>query len=275
MPVFRKRSGSNFSRSTRPFKRSRFTRRPVRSRFARSRFTRRTTTISAQLGNTGRSLFRSRKISGRRWRGALLADTRFKPHYRSVLDRLRNDLTGIGVTAALFYATAPFDSTIGNEPWAAGGGLQAIDAAVAVPTFSSSAIVIRGGIHRICFSNNSAVDSIRVRLWGVWAHVSPNFASIPTAGSPVATLWDPSLTSDFAGNFKIIMHREFILLPGSRPYEVFQRIRPQKIDLAEYRLGGNKFHWFYTLSQTTDINALADNVTIVLSYNLSLVGDAI
>lgn len=245
--------------------------RNTRSRF--SRFSSRTASVNAQLGNSTSFGYRKRMIPKRAWRSALLNETRFKAHYRSLRDVGLTFGVPAGVTTATVGVIIPLPGT--NPFWLAANGAQPIDLAIAVPIFDNSSIVLRGGVARISFSNNDLTsDSYRLRIWGMWSKSNGSPTSLPAG--PVPTMYDPTVTADLASQeLTIAYFRETFLLPGNKPYEIFHRFKPQKIDFNAYTNDNLKFFWFFTISQTSDVLAVSPGVTIVSSTSVSFAGDVL
>lgn len=269
--AFRKRvfAGRNGSR---PFKRSRFTNR-FRFRNARFKGRRNGTMMSGQMGNVSRSGFRKRMIPKRVYRSLLMKDTMFKPHFRSVFTNAFTLTTPLGLGQASFFDSVALSAV--TPFWTVAGGAQPIDLGVPVAIFDPSSIVLRGGLSRITFTNNSTADSVRIQLYVMWAQDSADASTIPPNGTLVPTSWEPTVAPDLTNNFKMMYRREFILLPGSRPMCISHRYKPQKIDSHEFLNASSKLHFMYTLEQTSNVNLGAESVTVVLDYNLSFVGDVL
>lgn len=232
-------------------------------------------TVSAQAGNYITPKYRSHRISSRSWRNNLLSTTRFKPHYRSVHSIFAVVNTPIGVTTATKVNLIPLKHLAGgaNYFWTTGGGAQAIDNGVAVPTFNNSSIVLRGGRASMSIGNNSLVDSVRLRIWLLWVKPGSDKAGFD-ALTPVPTQWDPTMYPDFYESFKMVQSWEHILLPSSRPFEVVKMLKAQKIDFDAYQNDEWELAFTFTIAQCTDIDTpVTSAVTYVNSYSLSFTGD--
>lgn len=257
-------------------KRSSGSSRTVRRRFHRRRRTRRPQqklkAYSGEYGKTYSTGFKTKKTKGTKYRRHLWDSTLYKAHFRSIaglsaIVSTPNDT----IQATLERRRALFNGI--DNFWTAAGGSTTIDAGVAVPTFGRT-IVIRGGILRLTITNNSTDDTLKVKVWLVWAN--------PTTESPIATPatvpfeWDPSCSADFTQFGKVMAQRETTLLPLSRPMEVVWRLQPQKIDRDTF--GGNagrQFFWWYSIGQlnNTEIVPAAESATVINTFNISFVGD--
>lgn len=231
--------------------------------------------ISAQLGNYVQPKYRSRKLSSSSWRRNLLASTRFKPHYRSIATVSSIASTPTNVTQATKVNLIPLKHIVGgaNYFWTAGGGCQQIDAGVAVPSFSNSSIMLRGGRASMSIGNNSTVDSVRLRIWLLWTRAGSDKGGF-NAVTTVPTQWDPTVWPDFYESFKLVQSWEHILLPASRPFEIIKMLKAQKIDFDAYQGDDWELCFTFTIAQCTDIDTpTASSVTYVTSYSLSFCGD--
>jgi len=272
MAFFRKRSRSvqPFSRRTR-FKSS--GRRLVRR--GRRFGTRSMKGYSAQFGKSYSTTFRTRKIGLRRFRNHLWNSTLFKAHYRSVAGASTTIGTPNNTVEATLIRTRALHNDI-EQFYRVNGGITAIDTGILPPGFNSD-IILRGGIARISFSNHATDDAVKVKVWAVWANASPDLTIVPTPLT-VPAEWDPSIFADFRQFGKVLMQKESVLLPGSRPFEVTWRFKPQKIDDNTWSSEqGSQLYWLYSLSQmqnTEPITPTPEVITVVKTFNVSLSGDA-
>lgn len=249
------------------------------TRTSRFRSGRRGTVVTAYNANNSAYNFRSKRLSAKRWRNMIWNNTLQKQHFRSVFAFAGTGTAPTGVTA---MTTATFGSNLmlnlagGALPfWTAGGGAITADAAVPVPVFSQSSVVLRGGMSVISFANRSVADTVRMRVWAVYIKERPEAATLPPNGTFVPREWDPSVQADFAQSYRILYSREVLLLPGSRPMELKHRHRVKKIDDNDFLIeGGDQLMWMYTIAKSSDVDAIAEVVDIVVSYNLSFSGDA-
>jgi len=266
---FRKRS-----RSVAPFRRTarfRSGRRMVRR--GRRFGTRSMKGYSAQFGKSYTTTFRTRRIGLRRFRNHLWNSTLFKAHYRSIAGQSSIVSTPVNPVEATLVRTRALHNEV-EQFYRVNGGITALDGTTLPPSFNGD-ITLRGGYARIAFSNNSLVDAVKVKVWACWINHSPDLTIVPIS-SLVPVEWDPSCFSDFNQFGKVMMQKEGVLLPGSRPFEVTWRFRPQKIDDNTWAIEqGQQLYWVYSLSQMQNTNLTGENVTVVKSFNVSLSADAV
>lgn len=261
----RKRSGGVLRRSG---KKRRFTRRRRTTRNGR-------TTTSRASAATSVGTFRTRRTPARRWRRMLWNDTIAKQHYRSMDDIATPANTPNTIIDANFFQVAGLP----NSFWTPGGGAQAADPGVLVPTFSGD-ITLRGGIARIALANRvnpadtAPSDPVRCTVYAIWSN--SNTASFTFPVNPVPIMWDPSAIPDFHRYGRVLFRRETILKGDGEALQCYFKFKPQKIDQAIFNLGGSKLVWFIVLSQmtNTEATAVAENVDIVTSHSISFSADA-
>jgi len=269
MAFKRKRVNAPFMRSSRRRSTGRF----KSTRRRRSGATRSLTSRSSQFGKAAFNGFRSRKVRTSTFRRWLWRDTAYKAHYRSVA-ALSADVSTPNHTVQATWGTnrALFNGV--GDFWTTAGGATPIDEGTTVPTFGET-IVLRGGLARITFSSNATDDAVRIRCWAVWAKSNPAL----TISSPVPLEWDPSCWQDFARFGRVLDMREIMLIPGSRPFDMTWRYRPQKIDKEIFNTSnGNQLYWMYTISQTNNTEgppATAEVVRVTVSYNTSFSADEV
>lgn len=270
MAGFRKRvrAPKRFTRSTRMRRNGRFKGR------------RSTTNTGARNVRTGYDAsnanitFRRNKTSLRSYRANLWNSTKFMNHYRSVGGQaavaVNTPIFAVGGTTVTVVTHASLSST--TPFWLSTGGAQPIDNGVGVPLFSPSSIVIRGGKVRITLTNTSTDETVRARVWAVWAKSNQTQVIVP-ASAPIG--WDPTMIPDFSQAYKMLFGREVLLLPGARPMEVEAKLKIQKIDQDTFlnEVAG-KIIWFVTLSETFDIDGTVTAVGLQTSHSLSFTGDA-
>jgi len=255
-------------------------RRNVKKRTTKGKFVRRRrfggnrslTSRSAQFGKAAYNGFRTRKTSVKTFRNWLWRDTAYKAHYRSIAGFSGNVSTTNDTTLATFGANRALFNTVADF-WVPLGGANPIDLGTPVPTFGET-IILRGGISRITFASNSTDDAVRVRCWAVWANPNPTLNNI----SPVPIEWEPSCFEDFKRFGKIMDMREIMLIPGSRPFDMTWRYKPQKIDKEIFNTSnGSQLYWMYTVSQcnNTELIPAAETVTVTISYNVSFSADEV
>ena len=259
----RKRNGGNGSR-----KRARHSgarRRTIRRRNGRN------AVVSGQAGNTVNTRYRGRMLSRRGWTQALLSETRFKPHYRSLFTTSFTQVTPVGVNSCtksslvtLLPVATPF--------WTVAGGALPIDATVPVPTFNISSIVLRGGRSEVTIGDAN-VDACKLKVYTLY--VKPGADQVGfNALLNVPSMWDPSHYIDFQQSFKLLASKEYILLPGSRPVAMIRGISAQKIDTNLYNAGEGHIAYCFTIQQLTDIdNPVPANIIFTVSHSVSFVGD--
>jgi hypothetical protein len=263
MAFKRKRS----SGSSRPNKRRRTGRR--RNKFGRlhGELSRRIAGVSGQAGTIGKQGFRTKRMSGRSWRGLLWRETQSKQHYRSCGSGSGTQVTQISPASVVVQNTQVIPANFWASPF-----VQVAEDGVTPPSFIGD-LVIRGGKCSVSFcniGNGDTGDAVRCKLWMVWTNSHPDATLLPTGAVPAS--WDPSLIPDFQRLGKIIGFREFWLLPGSIPMEVSYRLRTQKVDRVVHNNGGETIIFIFTLAGH---NTGVDSVTEVTNFNLSFTGDIV
>lgn len=217
--------------------------------------------------------FRRKKTSVKTYRRRLWNSTIMKAHFRSVQSSLLGTMTTLPATATVPVLLTPALSSV-SPFWIAAGGAQPLDALVAVPLFSPSSIIIRGGVVKLSMTNRSVVNTIRVRVWLVWGKDNPGAAVAIPATAPRG--WDPSLVADFSQGYRIIFGREVLLLPGAHPLEVEGKLHVQKIDTDAFVTdGGRKLYWIATVEEVDDSDGVASIVGFDTRHNLAFSGDAV
>jgi len=237
------------------------------SRFARRRIARGaggTRFNSAQAGTVTTSGWRTKKISRRRWRKSLWDTTRHETHWRSIFSGTFQNATPNVINTAIQITVGAITGSF----WTVGEGLQPQDATEAAPFFAGD-LVLRGGMSKMTMSNNTSLDSIKVKVWTVWTTERPDFAILPT---PVPPEWDPSIVPEFERFGKPVGMREFFLLPGNRPVEITYRYKPRKIDKDIHAIGGHQLFWIIT-AYSSSPNDTGDNFTLQVTQNVSFSGD--
>lgn len=268
MAMKRKRSGGNqFAFGNK--RRRRFSaKRGVRRRGRRT-----CTYTSAQDGRPRAVGFRNKKISRSSWKSALWRDTRFKTHYRSILDRVSTVAMPTDTRSAVF-AFSPVHGDLAF--WSVNGGLQPINVGENIPEFRDD-LTIRGGMGSITFTNLDNADPVRVKLYLVWTIASPDFSVIPADQSVItlsAQSIDPTVLPDFEKVGKVLRGYDILLLPGQRPVTFWQRMPVQKLDQAVFQTsGGKRYWWFYFASQVSNIDSVNNTLRVQFGHNLSFCGD--
>lgn len=246
-------------------------------RSSRRRFGRRRNVVSAQAGNIINTRYHGRKLRARRWASALLSDTRFKPHYRSLLTNSFTQVTPLGVNGATktgLITLLPDPSVPGNFFfWTVAGGALPLDSGVGVPSFHDSSIVLRGGRSEVTVAVPGN-DGVKLKVYTLYVRAGADKTTF-NALTTVPTMWDPSHFVDFDQSFKLLGSREYILLPGSRPLSLWHSFRPKRIDLDSFRVGEQVLAYVFTIQQLTDVDVLPANVVFTVSHSLSFVGDTI
>lgn len=271
MAGFRKRT-----RAAQPWRRSTRARRNGRFNKNRRRVGNRTRNGTVRTGYTAANSninFTRKRGSLRVYRRKLWDTTLFKPHYRSILASSFVITTPIGANTGTFHSVRALSTLL--PFWTTAGGTQQIDALVVPPLFSPSTIVIRGGKVKTTVTNRSTDESVKVKIWCLWAKDAPTSVFIPANGTPFPEDWDPTLIPDFHQGFKVLFAREVMLLPGARPVELTCKLKVQKLDGDTFlNEAGRQVHWMYLISETDDSDATATTVGVSNSHNLSFVGDA-
>jgi hypothetical protein len=265
------------SRTRMPFRGRRRRFRRTRRRRFRRRFGRRRNVVSAQAGNIINTRYRSRKLRHSAWSRALLADTRFKPHYRSLLTNSFTLTSPVGVNAATksgLITLLPDPSVVGNFVfWSTPGGALPIDSTLPVPPFNDSTVVLRGGRSEVTIAVPGD-DGVKLKVYMVYIKDGANKTAF-NALTSVPTMWDPSHFVDFDQSFKLLSSREYILLPGSRPVSLWHKFRPSKIDWDSFRIGESVLAYVFTIQQLTDTDVLPAPVVFTVSHSVSFVADII
>lgn len=266
MAGFRKRV-----RATRPFRRSTRMRRSGKFKGRRAR-TRSRNVVTGYDADNANITFRRKRRSIRSYRRNLLNTTNFQNHYRSVLGQapvaVVTPISGPG-----FATTAAISSLQGSNPfWTVAGGAQLVDNAVGVPLFSPFSIVLRGGVVKLTATNRSTDETMRVRIWAVWARSNQTQVAIPTT---VPIGWDPTMIPDFSQAYRMLFGREVMLLPGARPVEISAKLRPMKIDQDSFiNEASTKIVWIVAVSETDDFDGTPSTVGVIAQHSLSFTGDA-
>lgn len=267
-----------YRRSRRGYRRTRRSRRRTR-RYGQRRM--RETATSTQWGKPVTLSYRSRRRGTRSgYRSTLFNTTKFKAHYRSVLNGAGNfNTTNDIATASVHLQRALFALQArggGNGFYQALGGALPIDAGVSVPTFNGN-IILRGGIARCSVQNNDGTNSIRAEVISIWsnAHPQDKFATDFT----VPAEWDPTCEADFH-RFGKILNRKLVYLKPRENLLVTHRFAPQKIDQPEFigsddilsdQPSGSTLFWMIKI---VPCNTVATNVIWSNTWNVSFSGDA-
>lgn len=252
-----------------------------RKRFGRSvQFTSQSARGSSALAITNR-----RRWSGRRFRRVIMKSTDQMVHYRCLRNTSNAQTTnalGLSNLASDVYVNFPFEY-LGVDFFTAAGGAIPVDGAIAVPTFNPSSIVIRGGTIYISISNMDATsgsgagfaaESLRVKFWYGFTNSRP--ANIPALfPSQQNQMWDPTCLVDFRENYGKIYYAGEVLLQGGQVFEFKRRLRPQKVDYAAFKQGGNQPFFMYQVCTIDHSAANNSPFTVKAGINISFSGDAV
>lgn len=262
--VYRRRT----TRPRRRFVRRRMGRAVRRSRLFATGSRRRDVTYTTQSTRGTRPVyFKSKRFNARAFRRQLVTDTRFKSHYRSygvvlgtVNSAADSTLLNISNIALLTNGIAPF--------WQSTGGAQPIDIGTSVPAFDGD-IIVRGG--KWMFNAINTTEKIlKVHVWYYWTQNRPTFSNIPTTA---LASFDPTTVGDFSHQVGRVMKAEMYILKPGEGFNWERRLRPQKMDQAEYIAQGSLPHILMGVQNLTD-NTI-NGVRVQTSWNLSFSADAI
>lgn len=232
---------------------------------------------SGQAGNVTNTRYRGRRLGRYSYGRALLSETFFKPHYRSLLTTSFTQTTPVGVNAATktgLITLLPDLTVAGSSKfWVPAGGALPIDATVAVPTFDDSTIILRGGRSEVTIAV-PGLDGVKLKVYLLYVKDGADKTTF-NALTTIPTMWDPSHFIDFDQSFKLLSSREYILLPGSRPIALWRGFRPEKIDWDSFRNGQSVLAYCFTIQQLTDTDVLPASVIFTVSHSLSFCGDVL
>ena len=265
---------------------------PRRRTFKKRRITRRTrrngnrssgrSTTSRASNATSVGTFRTRKTSLSTYRNMLWRDTAMKTHYRSVFDTqltpaMLTPNTSNSATLTIINGLPVFYTTAGGAVVANLGG--------AVPVFDGD-IILRGGIARIALANRveqtatQLTDNVRITVYAVWTGANPNTTVFPAIGTPVPTMWDPSLIPDFERFGKVMWKKEALLKADGESVQFYFKFKVQKIDQAVFNqvggVRGQQLVWMVLASQLSNTEGAPASETIdcLTSHNVSFSGDS-
>jgi len=266
MAMFRKRirASAPFSRNVR---RKRFVRRRRRSG------ARRVTSMTQFQGRGGMLNYRARKYGKRRWRRLLWNSTQHKSHYRSYFTSnatLSTPATIGASTISTFFARA--NSVATAFFWLAANGATPLDAGGAVPLFTGSDIILRGGkLGLMIAAGDLVTDQVLVKVWLVSTVVDPDLTLIST---PESLAWDPSVDPDFSTRIgKPILYRQAFLSTDMSDFDIQYRMKPQKIDQNVEAQLGKSYLWLVSATNLT--TAAATTVRVLPYWNLSFSADSV
>jgi len=203
------------------------------------------------------------------------------PHFRSVQDVGNIVITPNDITSSTITVLPGLPSLAGAEFFTVAGGLVTIDVGTLPPSIGRG-VVLRGGISKLTFANPNGPqnlgatsgDSIRVKVFAVWASADPTGIVIPTT---VPVSWDPTILADFKQFGRVLFTREFMLEPEGKAVDIVYRFRPWKIDRAIFNLLGSQLLWVIQSSQLTNTETVTagEQLTIVRGHNVSFSADQI
>lgn len=212
--------------------------------------------------------FRSKKISGRRWRNLLWTSTLQKAHYRSNGAFAQTLTTGAIPTNKSVTLIEALDNTVSTF-WIGTGGAVALDEGAALPGFEGD-IVIRGGKTSISFFNDSALNPVEMEAFYVIPASRPNYFNFPAT---VNIGWDPSQIVEFSKDIGKIIYRTKFLLEPLATSTIDRRLRVQKIDQGAWT-DGTRPKWIVTARDFSGSAVLTTNVVTSSYFNLSFSADA-
>lgn len=234
---------------------------------------RRNTSYTSKKGTGSAIPFRSRKISGRRYRSILWNDSILRTKYRTNFAFTQGQTTPLTSSAMSVVLYDAFGNTA-SPPWTVGGGALANDFGTPVPIFSGD-IIIRGGVLGIRISNQSA-DSQPQEV-KVFLLVTPNRSTTGAALAPPAISdqpvgFDLSQLTDFPSIYGKVLYSKTALIENSNVVEFVYRMRTHRIDRYQYAQAAKRFYWVVAVGGTE--TAAASTATVTQYWNASFVGDS-
>lgn len=259
-----------------------------RTTFRRRRIgKRKTATLTSQHGRgaTMLAMFRRKPFSARRYQRQLFRQTDSRAHYRSIrsiASALTTNNVALSLTASDVRVDFPLQY-LGANFWTAAGGASSNDPSVALPTFSNSTIVIRGGSIWYTFFNedptsqtdNFSGDGIKLKLW--FGYTNERVANVPAA-FPISAdnSWDPTILADLSENYGKIYYATEVLISPGQCFEFKRRLRPHKLEYNTFVNGGNQPFIFWQAINMKAVGGASNAVyTIKGGYNLSFSADAV
>ncbi|AXL65934.1 putative capsid protein [Giant house spider associated circular virus 2] len=255
------------SKSNRPFKKRRISRRKRRG-------SRKSVNFTSQSGRGTGLGFSRKRTSLRKFKRLLWDSSTAQTHYRSNFAFT----TAINTTAvaSTMSVTVIASRRFNNQNfWTTAGGAINPDGGT-IPTFVTNGdFTIRGGMYglRLCNAPDAAdtdKDAIQCIVYLVKSTKNWNSTNLP-ASVPVG--FDPSLVQDFQTNIGKIVYKKEFLLEDTNVAVIEKRMGLSKIDISEYQNSQSEFVWIILtgiVSGTT-----IKGVTVVPYYNLSFVGDTV
>lgn len=234
-----------------PMKKRRFTRRRRSMRRGRP------SALSSQKGNFTGSSYRTRRMSYRRYKGAVYKSLAFKESSRSVRS-LCNNLT----TSVLGAGQKEWTGfTLNDDFYTSAGGYTGAN------LFTTSKFVIKGG-KISCMIRNTSANPMRVEFGLVKTLTANGFA-----GGIFPTTADISYVTGFGQDFKLVSKiRNHILEPGDQ-CEVTYRL--------PFTIINDITNWNLEIGKLLIVWAVTNNTAGALTYlnerghNLTFVADAI
>lgn len=225
----------------------------------------------------------------RTWRRVIFRDTQAKAHYRSLGSGNQLVVTpalGTPNVSGVYMFPAMQIINAALSPFHAAGSVfwqrpqvQELDYLVTPPDFAGD-VVLRGGICRLLVGAYPDNVSIRVKAYAVWTKDTPDITLYSAYNNTSRQVeFDPSLIPDFTTKFGKILYSKQAMVPVGEQFEIVHRLKPQKIDQNVYvgsaaEPAGNQLWWLLIVAPL-DSNALANNLTVVNSYNVSFSADAV
>lgn len=239
---------------------------PKRGKFKKRRTTRRRRGYNSNSatrwtgGTTDTGLFRTRRVSIKKWRRQLWDATNMMTHMRSVGAQTHATATPASlITCTISFVTG--DDNGVAVPWDPSGGLIGV-------AFQNS-IVMRGGMHKITCTNDTAITTpLVLTIFGILSGDGYNPAGFPTS-APIG--WEPSLFEDFKPKIGSVVCRRSYIMGNQDTVTLSYRRKIHKIDESEWIAGKRRFYWIIVSNNVE--TAVAQSVTVVRSFNYSLTGD--
>lgn len=251
----------------------------------------RTTTFGTRtLNATNAFKYRSKKLSKKRWRNLLWNETLSQQHYKTVINSLQAVNTPTGTTQLGVTGLNALSSVTGSEFWKTTGGLQDPGFGIIPPWGGASGtgvpepltIVIRGGRIFCNIVNNSATDTVNVRVQLVFPKqqlrsfddsvTSNTYSAWIAAIAGVARPYSWSLQD--APDYSEYLHPPVIdktmdLKPGD-DLNIFWKVRVTKIDADAFKRSGGWFpQWIVYCNQRNDVTVGANTLACDIGHNMS------
>jgi len=244
---------------------------PRRGGFKRRRNFRRrgrkTSAFTSKAGSGHTFSFRSKRVTGRKWKRMLWDSTLQSTHYRSNIALNTNSTTP--VFANQYQTTIlPAIRIGGNQFYTVAGGFIPPDTGV-LTSFVGN-IILRGGTVGCSITNiNPGVATQRFKVFLIKTSKKWSGISFP-ANPPIG--WDPSIVIDFQLTIgRIVLAKDFIL-DNNSTMDLKYRLPIQKIDRGEYDGDQNSYVWAIF---GNDVEAGGSVWSTTTYFNLSFSADAI